>query len=511
MIALALRFPAGRYHATPWGRHVNEAAVAWPPDPWRLTRAFIATWHRKLDHELFPKAQLRALLATLAKELPVYRLPLGAVHSHTRHYMPVREGSKDKNALVFDAFAHLDRDVEAVVAWPNLELDDQATALLDCVLESIGYLGRAESWVEARRLCEWEGEPNCQPGERTIDLDTGELSGEIVPLMAPLTPEAYSDFRDSLQGAFAANQSLKKTLPEDWVDALSVDSAELQKAGWNRAPAGCTVNYLRPLDCLTFIATPRNVTRKASRTEYTTARYALYGKPLPRIEDAVRVGELLRAAMMAKAKALLGLDHIPKVFSGHDLPEHNRHGHAFYLPEDADGDGYVDHLIVHAGDGLDWDCRRVLDDLTRLWAGDGREWRLVLEAIDDATNLCTMSSFLVESAVWESVTPYLYPWYAKKSFTIEDQIRRECRHRDLRVPAGFRLIPSIRVGARERLPSHFRRFRSKRGLVQPDRQGSFWTISFSEAVRGPLALGFGCHFGLGLFRPGSRNLQLAET
>jgi len=43
MPLIELRFPAGRYHATPWGSHVNEGAVEWPPSPWRLLRALIAT------------------------------------------------------------------------------------------------------------------------------------------------------------------------------------------------------------------------------------------------------------------------------------------------------------------------------------------------------------------------------------------------------------------------------------------------------------------------------------
>ncbi|MFZ2345189.1 MAG: type I-U CRISPR-associated protein Csb2, partial [Candidatus Microthrix parvicella] len=38
-------FPLGRYHATPWDRHVNEGAVEWPPSPWRMVRALIAVWH----------------------------------------------------------------------------------------------------------------------------------------------------------------------------------------------------------------------------------------------------------------------------------------------------------------------------------------------------------------------------------------------------------------------------------------------------------------------------------
>jgi len=50
-------------------------------------------------------------------------------------------------------------------------------------------------------------------------------------------------------------------------------------------------------------------------------------------------------------------------------------------------------------------------------------------------------------------------------------------------------------------PIDYHRFRSKRGLTQPDSHGSFWQITFAEPVAGPLLLGFGCHFGLGLFTP----------
>ena len=51
MIGLSIRFPAGRFHATPWGRHVNEEAPEWPPSPWRLLRALVATWKQKLDED----------------------------------------------------------------------------------------------------------------------------------------------------------------------------------------------------------------------------------------------------------------------------------------------------------------------------------------------------------------------------------------------------------------------------------------------------------------------------
>ncbi len=81
------RFPAGHYHATPWGRHVNEGAVAWPPEPYRILRALIATWYRTADRERHGEVALAQLIEALAGELPLFGLP-DAVHAHTRHYMP---------------------------------------------------------------------------------------------------------------------------------------------------------------------------------------------------------------------------------------------------------------------------------------------------------------------------------------------------------------------------------------------------------------------------------------
>ena len=112
MIALRLRFLTGRYHATPWGRHVNEAAVAWPPEPSRILRALIACHYRKADVDVFSEDDLADLIDVLAEELPIYRLP-EAVHAHTRHYMP----SPIKTTLVFDAFARFDPEEPLIVGW----------------------------------------------------------------------------------------------------------------------------------------------------------------------------------------------------------------------------------------------------------------------------------------------------------------------------------------------------------------------------------------------------------
>jgi CRISPR-associated protein Csb2 len=108
---------------------------------------------------------------------------------------------------------------------------------------------------------------------------------------------------------------------------------------------------------------------------------------------------------------------------------------------------------------------------------------------------------LKDAAVWQSVTPYLHPWHRKKSFGIEAQIRRECRERGLPDLDWVQPIDEVSFEGRRLRPIDFHRFRRKHGLVQPDTYGSLWQLRFSEPVSGVLALGFGNHFGLGLFKP----------
>lgn len=492
MLALSFTFPAGRYHATPWDRHVNEGAVAWPPEPWRLLRALIATWHHKVKHSgQHQESTLLGLIESLAQNLPNYTLP-AASHSHTRHYMP--QWKAGDTSLVLDAFTAVARDESLYMTWPSLDLPEDQAALLDDLLAVIGYLGRAESWVEASRV-DKAPDPDCVPGDQALDQSTGELRGEVVTLFAPLPADEYRMLRDRFLADKRAAKKLGPTLPGNLLGALSVETADLRKQGWSQPPAARKVNYLRPVDALR----PKRAVRTTETPVFNTVRYLLIGKPLPRVEDSVRIGELLRSAVMSQAKQQLGENAIPPMFSGHDLPADNRHQHAFYLPWDANGDGRIDRLLLHVPAGMGPAERRIVEKVSRIWSRDGGEWRLVLESIGNAG---VGEPLTAHACGWQSVTPYLHPWHAKKGFTIEDQIRRECHERGLPEPIALKRLDHVHVGKRtRRRPIHFHRFRSKRGLSQPDCHGSFWRLTFAEPVSGPLALGFACHFGLGLFAP----------
>jgi CRISPR-associated protein Csb2 len=491
MLSLAFTFPAGRYHATPWDRHVNEGAVPWPPEPWRVLRALIATWHHKVKHSgRHAESTLERLIESLADDVPEYTLP-PASHSHTRHYMP--QWKQGDTSLVFDAFAAVAPDEPLHMTWRHLELADDEIALLDDLLEVAGYLGRAESWVEATRTSV-APPANCVPGERSYDPGTGEVLGEIVTLFAPMPSSEYQALRQRFVTESRVGQKLASTLPGTLVGALSVETSTLRKHGWSQPPAVRKVSYLRPLDALL----PKRVSRPEPVPAFDTVQYVLVGRPLPRMEDTLRIGELLRQAIMSQARDEFGADAVPSVFSGHGMPENNRHGHAFYLPWDRDGDGRIDRLLLHVPSGLDPSARRVVERLRRIWSRGGGEWRVALEGIGDSS---VGHRLTAPARVWESVTPYLHPWHVKKQFAIEDQIRRECRERGLPEVASLERLPSVRVGNMDRRPIDFHRFRSRRGLSQPDRHGSFWRLRFAEPPSGPLALGFACHFGLGLFRP----------
>src|SRR5262249_12091135 len=116
-VTIQLSFPGGRYHATPWGRHVNEGVPEWPPSPWRLLRALVAVLKRTCPS--VSKTQVRDLLEPLPHP-PGFRLPPHRV-AHTRHYMPWEKKGPADRTLVFDTFVSVNRREPIFVGWTNAE------------------------------------------------------------------------------------------------------------------------------------------------------------------------------------------------------------------------------------------------------------------------------------------------------------------------------------------------------------------------------------------------------
>ena len=551
MFALVFRFPAGRYHATPWGRNVNEADVAWPPEPWRLLRALVAAWWRKADRERWPDEYLARLIDALAETRPVYRLPEGTIHAHTRHYMPIGtiERGREKTSLVFDAFARLPERAAIVAAWPDVTLDAELFAFAADLAAAIGYLGRAESWTECEALAEWRDKPNCGP------VDAG-FSGDPARLLAPLSPANYAAERQRLiesekdrvhaaakrppspkhiaakvAKAFQSRKSGLDTLPERLADALALDTADYRDRGWSRPPAADEAIYARDAQAALGVMPRRSAPRLetgAGAERRTVARFLLAGRPRPRVEDTVKIGELMRLAALSKFGWRLDsatgrkVPNAPPSISGRGADGRRlrdpAHAHAFWLPEDSDSDGRIDRVSIFLENGIDDDLHDKLNRITRLWLApkqraedadiedaSAMEWRLALEGVGRPADFSERARIFARSSRWRSATPFLASGHLKAAGHA-GEVRRLVRRRGMDVRFGFHpsdvsvtKLPEISSGGTTRRAIHFHRFRSRGGERQPDAAGALLDIVFPKPVEGPVALGYGSHFGLGLF------------
>ncbi|RRJ98788.1 type I-U CRISPR-associated protein Cas5/Cas6 [Opitutaceae bacterium TAV3] len=259
MIYIKIDFPAGRWHATAWGSHVNEGVPEWPPCPWRLSRALIAAWHWK--HRRQNETVLRALIDKLASAAPDYRLPQASA-AHTRHYMPVVTGKNETKTKIFDTFVHVNKGESLWIRW-DIALTPEEHTLLGTLLASLNYMGRAESLVIATLLDDSDTSPPSDTTTWTTPADTSPppppppprttTAFERIRLLAPQEAAAYAQASAATQSASGKKSVTGKkkiaSLPETLFDALQLDNADWKKEGRNLPPGSRWIEYTRPRDC----------------------------------------------------------------------------------------------------------------------------------------------------------------------------------------------------------------------------------------------------------------------
>jgi len=495
MIAVAFRFIAGRFHATPWGRHVNEGVPEWPPSPWRILRGLMAVWKRTRPE--IPEERMKPLLDKLAAP-PRFYLP-SATHAHTRHFMP-KKGPEDKT-LVFDTFVALNRDTYPVAVWPDVVVDVAEREILVALLENLPFLGRAESWCQPEIEDGWEW--NGTKVQR-VDRETRKI----------LTADCYPlEEGQRVETNFQAVSVLSAARPLD-LRALSVETVDLRERRQDphRPPGSRWIRYALRSDAFAVGTVSPFSTRAMPKPN--VARYALSSTVLPLLVDTVQVAELARRSLMARyGRANAG--GTSSIFSGKapDGTLLEGHRHTFYLPTDEDGDGRVDHLTLYARDGFDETEQTTIGELTTLNPGGGRPTiHMVLLGLGLVQDFS--ASIVTGARKWRSTTPFMLSRHPKRFRNgrpkvrdngiqvdgPEDQLRRELALRNLPRPTTVQLLDGCPLRGRKLRWLEFRRWRST-GRNPSNGLGFGFLIMFPEEVRGPLAVGYGCHFGLGLFVP----------
>jgi CRISPR-associated protein Csb2 len=538
MPTLILRFPGRRYHATPWGHHVNEGLVEWPPSPWRLLRALLSTgyaalgWAGDTEQPILstPPDDGRSLIVKLASALPQYRLP-AAAGAHTRHYMPlsVLDKGREKTTLVFDTWAQVD-DGELCVTW-DVDLTPAETALLARLAGHLGYLGRSESWVVARLARPDEPTPDgsgCQPCEGQPNPGPG---WEQVALMAPVSAEDYAAWRDVAVAKALAPLSLPQMkppkelscqrakleapYPANLIACLQADTTWLHNHGWSQPPGSRRVFYWRRTDSLEAGAPqPRLDARTTSVVEAMLLAMATAGgndRVLPTTIRTLPQAEVLHRALVGAAQRQSGHSTVLSGCDDAGAPRAANHDHAHIVPLDLDGDGHLEHVLVWAPMGLDAGAQAAIRAVRQTFTkGRVGALKLALVASGSLSDLrrlpgrygdCLRTVLGPESGTteWVSLTPFVPPRHVKTRGrnTLAGQVAAELSARGLPAPLKVSTMPLDEASGRYRL-RHFIRQR-RRGASPPVDCGFSLRIQLSTPFSGPIALGYGSHFGLGLF------------
>ena len=495
MIAIEFEFTANRYHATQWGRHVNEGVLEWPPSPWRILRGIVAVWRRTLADDM-PPERVEPILDALASECPRFYLPPAST-SHTRHYMPNNKWvGKAKTYsgqdLVFDPFVSIQPGKSLFAVWPNVRLGPQQRDDLDSILRNMPYLGRAESWVRAGLASE-----HCETNSHA--LEDGALPDGNCEVVRTLVPNS-----------------------EIGLKGLEVETSALRARGRIDPEGAHWHPYVRRRDCFTAYREASGQSGRPRSEDPTVVRFALAGKVLPMAFDTIRWGEVARKAAMSKygdenkggrSDTLSGKDD-----SGNPLKDGHRH--AFFLPTDEDSDGRLDHLTVWAPGGLDDKEFQAVVSMQCLDRGGGRDpLQVVYQAHGKEGDFAGVSRLFEKSRRWRSLTPYVLPRHTKYRAAGDgtgtrrmidgpvEQVTREIERRrsgtsvcEITVKDARDPIPPMQPGRSD----GFRPFQyhtHKQGGGSTGGGAFNFELTFAEPVCGPVALGFACHYGLGLFVP----------
>lgn len=459
---LQLRFPWGRYYATPWGRHVNEGAVEWPPSPWRIVRSLFAVWRTRVPS--LPEDDVLRALEVLSAP-PTYWLPPGRV-AHTRHYLPdaddQRRAGKHSTDLALDAFMAMAPGAAVYAGWDE-DLDPEARAILGQLTDELPYLGRAESMVEAQLAEEPpEGLERWEPAEDGLLA----LDVDLVRLLAPSRPLDLA--------------------------TLTVRTGDLHRQR-RLQPPGTEWAVYQPVGPRLEVR-PRHRAEPRSVTWPSAVAFRVVGRVPPPLRAAVPLGALLRRA------ALSSHGDPSSTLSGHDPTgavrrDGHRHLHALAL-----GDHRIERLLLWAPERFNDSEVRAITRLRRLRVPDhlhkllGQHVELALEFVGPVTAL--EGEYTQGSTAWRTATPFAPARHMKPRDAPQEwwpeQVRRELANRGL--PHG---VDDVEVTILTDRWQHVLRERSGTIGGPPARHVS---LRFARPVAGPLALGRLSHYGLGLFR-----------
>lgn len=463
-VILQVEFPWGKYHATEWGRNVNEGQPEWPPSPWRILRALFATWKTRCAH--LKAEDVEAALSHLAKP-PTFHLP-DMRPAHLRHYMPQVAhrsfgSAKGETTLAFDPFAVVDPSKPVSIEW-DAELSPRSFAVLEEIVASVSYLGRSESVCTAELVSQVE---HPVPELWRPANSTDRVDSEILCPQQPLELSCLIQSPDTVRKQRRIIPPGSHFVP--YAKTVQAQRSTAATAGWPPT--------------------------------YAAVRLAVNPRPRPTMANAVAVGDLLRRTVLKKHKTPSETLSGKRPSGDYKLDGH-QHAHYVSLPHNLrrDVSAPVDALVVWTPKGLNGDEFTALSQVKWLNAGPAASsvpnFAVAVNAFGEIGEIAP--EIVGPCSVWRSLTPFCPSRHPSKT-SWEDHLHNEIE-REL---SEYRSYPKpVSINDLKEDTRRYRRYRlPPKEAMASSRRASMVEIRFGHPVEGPIILGSLCHFGLGLFLP----------
>jgi CRISPR-associated protein Csb2 len=341
--------------------------------------------------------------------------------------------------------------------WANLELSDDAVESLRYRAARVPYLGCADSPVSM----------SVHTTAQQLDLPRWEPDTEG-SVALPVPPVGFIDDLDDRY--------------DQWV------AGAVQRRHWYRTPMA---NYRSPED------------RNISAGPAPVTLWVRFDRPVG-YRRCVDVAETLRNAVLTHVEDLMGdRAAVPEILHGHVSGRGPGFHTARWVPlptvavPHADGKirGACIWMPPEVGDQVADLARTALTRIIQLTA-PGR-FSVGVTPFDGTAKPWSSHPKRWEgpSRHWVSATPVVHERYTHTAPTLEE-VARWCHHAGLPAPESIR-VSSVPIAAGSRRISAHES--SRRGQLRGPR--SFIEMRFAEPVHGPVIIGRGRGFGLGLFAP----------
>ena len=303
-----------------------------------------------------------------------------------------------------------------------------------------------------------------------------------------------------------------KLLPDTLIDILSIETAKMKIYGWGIPPGSKWVNYI--LDEKAYMM---DIKLSKDNNNYNTAYFSLYSKNKINPKYIINIAEKVHRALIKNSNGeavFTGCNNIGQPLKG------NKHSFIFLINNIKNKDKFITNMVIYAPMGFNQIAEMSLDRLISINNYSDKKIIFFLIKIGNENDFPYLSLFS-KSKRWKSVTPFvptMHPKFNSKGPKIDQNTNLQKGSpeynliRLIKNDDRFNKVSIKNVKCKHLSKSEINyligfKLDRKEGVSKTENGrrstnlGYYMEVEFDKEVAGPLAFGYGNHFGLGLFEP----------